>query len=162
MRSPLLKKPVDFFSSSSCSSLTDVQCRNSHPQPIFLPPRPSSLSRSRLLGAEKQKALVPPSSALYYIHVPWSPQDAVSSALPSTSWPWGRSSTSQHITAHHSALPTASSSPPHAPPSQGPTLQLHGRCVREEDVRVPLLFSVAEAGGLEAKIKQKNSFSISS
>lgn len=105
MRSPLLKKPVDFFSSSSCSSLTDVQCRNSHPQPIFLPPRPSSLSRSRLLGAEKQKALVPPSSALYYIHVPWSPQDAVSSALPSTSWPWGRSSTSQRI-AHRQQLST--------------------------------------------------------
>lgn len=68
----------------------------------------------------------------------------------------------QHVTAHHSASPTASSSLPCAPPSQGPTLQLHGRCMREEDVRVPLLFSVAEAGGLEAKIKQKNSFSISS
>lgn len=113
MRSPLLKKPVDFFSSSSCSSLTDVQCRNSHPQPIFLPPRPSSLSRSQLLGAEKQKALVPPSSVLYYIHVPWSPQDAVSSALPSTSWPWGRSSTSQHITAHRP--PPAALHPMHRP-----------------------------------------------
>lgn len=145
-----LKKTVKFFSSFPCSLLPAVHRRISHLEPVFSSFHPAlSCSRSPLPQAGDNCG----SSALssFQYTYPQPPRSGLHQRLPSAPMPQGWR-TRADATDSVQQLDTAASQE-----KQSSRCSFSWHRVREDDAEVPLLLT--GAGKLEAKLKQKSSFS---